>query len=163
MGEAQMEKAHDEQGTSKILIVLPVSRWGNVLNAVTNQLPHFQKRGNMKRVLLPTAIIFATLICFAQRTPAQRGVNVFTSDMTARRARRSRAAGAAGLLRLHHAKARRSNRSSAHHPLRVPSSMRPIRRSSPSRIVSGCGGQPGTKRSTGTTAAAPPRTSPWPM
>jgi hypothetical protein len=25
--------------------------------------------------------------------------------------------------------------------------------------VTGCGGQPGTKRSTGTTAAAPPRTS----
>jgi hypothetical protein len=36
-------------------------------------------------------------------------------------------------------------------------SSRPSRRSSPSRIVSGWGGQPGMKRSTGTVEAAPPR------
>ena len=36
---------------------------------------------------------------------------------------------------------------------------RPMNRSRPSRIVSGCGGQPGIKRSTGTTEAAPSRIS----
>ena len=41
-------------------------------------------------------------------------------------------------------------------------SIRPIRRSRPSRIVNGCGGQPGMKRSTGTMAAAPPATRPRP-
>jgi hypothetical protein len=37
-------------------------------------------------------------------------------------------------------------------------SSRPSRRGNPSRIVSGCGGQPGTKRSIGTSYAQPSRT-----